>query len=195
MTIDEARALMHAWVSNPALRVHMEAVSACMRAYAARLDPDAAERWAVAGLLHDFDYEKHPTPEPGTGHPFAGERELARLGVDREMREAIMGHAGYTGVPRTTPMAKALFAVDELAGFIVACSKVRPSGIADLEPRSVRKKLKDRAFAAGVSREDIAAGAAELAGLMGRDPAAFETEHIAACIDAIRAAGVLAGGS
>ena len=184
MTPDEARALMHEWVASPALRVHMESVAACMKAYAAKLASADTDRWVVAGLLHDFDYEKHPTPAE---HPFVGVKELERRGVDDEIRAAILGHAQYSGVARTAPMAKALFGVDELAGFIVACCKVRPNGIADLEPKSVRKKLKDKAFAAGVSRDDIATGIGELATLMGQDPVAFESQHIQVCIDAIRA--------
>jgi putative nucleotidyltransferase with HDIG domain len=181
MNLEQARSLMHEWVAGAPLRIHMEAVSACMAAYARRIDPSQEERWAIAGLLHDFDYEKHPTPEE---HPIVGVRHLESLGVDPEIREAILAHASErTGVPRRTPMAKALFAVDELAGFIVACCKVRPNGIADLTPSSVRKKLKDRSFAAAVSREDIARGAGEIGELTGWD----ETGHIQACIDALRA--------
>lgn len=180
MTVDEARALMNEWVQSPSLRVHMEAVAACMRAYAQRLAPDQAERWAVAGLLHDFDYERHPSAEE---HPYTGVKHLESLGVDEETRTAILGHAEYTGTARETPMAKALYAVDELAGFIVACAKVRPNGIGDLEPKSVRKKLKDKAFAANVNREDIARGIAEIGPLAGVD----ETGHLQACIDAMRA--------
>jgi len=177
MTTEEARRLMHEWTQSPALRVHMEAVAACMGAYADRLQPDQRDSWVVAGLLHDMDYERHPSQE--AGHPFVAVEHLRGLGVDDEILTAILGHAEYSGTPRTTPMAKALFAVDELAGFIVACCKVRPNGVADLEPSSVRKKLKDKAFAAAVSREDIRKGVAEL----GVD----ETEHIHTCIDAIRA--------
>lgn len=173
MNIEQARALMHEWTASPALRVHMECVGACMAAYATRLAPNDLERWTIAGLLHDYDYEKHPTPEE---HPIVGVENLKRLGVDREICDAILGHTGRA--ERVTPMAKALFAVDELAGFIVACAKVRPNGISDLEPKSVKKKLKDKAFAAAVSREDIARGIAEL----GVD----ETAHIQTCIDAIR---------
>src|SRR3954465_9534326 len=172
MTVEQARALMNEWTQSPALRVHMEAVAACMGAYAAKLAPDQRERWVVAGLLHDMDYERHPSQE--AGHPFVAVGHLRGLGVDEEILTAILGHAEYSGTPRTTPIAKALFAVDELAGFIVACAKVRPSGIADLEPKSVKKKLKDRSFAAAVSREDIAAGGAELAVLTGLD----DTAHI-----------------
>lgn len=179
MTPDQARALMHEWTASPALRVHMEAVAACMAAYAQRLDPEHADDWTVCGILHDFDYEKHPTPAE---HPFVGVRHLESLGVSLEIRRAILGHANYSGVERDSPMAKALFACDELAGFIVACAKVRPDGIASLEARSVKKKLKDRSFAAAVSREDIAVGAAELSPLTGLD----ETAHIEVCIGAIR---------
>lgn len=184
MTVDEARRLMHEWTASPALRVHMECVAACMAAYADRLEPDQRDRWIVAGLLHDFDYERHPSREE---HPFVGVRHLESIGVDEEIRTAILGHAEYSGVPRTTPMAKALWAVDELAGFIVACAKVRPDGIASLAPSSVRKKLKDRSFAAAVSRDDIAQGVTELAPLLGLAPEQFEAAHIQTCIDAIRA--------
>jgi predicted hydrolase (HD superfamily) len=176
MNVNEARSLMNEWTQSPALRVHMEAVAACMAAYADRLAPDQKDRWVVAGLLHDMDYERHPSQE--AGHPFVGVEHLRGLGVDDETLTAILGHADYSGVPRTTAMAKALYAVDELAGFIVACCKVRPNGVGDLEPSSVKKKLKDKAFAAAVSREDIKRGAAEL----GVD----ETEHVRRCIEAIR---------
>jgi predicted hydrolase (HD superfamily) len=177
MTVEEARALMHEWTQSPALRVHMEAVAACMGAYSEKLEPVQRDRWVVAGLLHDMDYERHPSQE--AGHPFVAVEHLRSLGVDEETLTAILGHAEYSGTPRTTPMARALFAVDELAGFIVACCKVRPNGVADLEPSSVKKKLKDKAFAAAVSREDIRKGVAEL----GVDV----TEHIRTCIESIRA--------
>ncbi|MBX3375526.1 MAG: hypothetical protein KF678_00810 [Phycisphaeraceae bacterium] len=182
-----ARELMHAWVGSESLRVHMECVGLCMRAYAERMSPDQADRWQAAGILHDFDYEKHPTPEE---HPKVGVAHLRSMGVDEEILEAILGHAAErTGVARVSPMAKALFACDELSGFIVACAKVRPNGIADLEAKSVKKKLKDKAFAANVSREDIAVGVAELAALLGQEPGGFEAVHIQTCIDAIRAGG------
>ncbi|HVP72852.1 MAG TPA: HD domain-containing protein [Phycisphaerales bacterium] len=180
MTIDQARALMHEWVQSPALRGHMEAVAACMGWYATKMEPQQRERWIACGLLHDFDYEKHPSKEE---HPFVGVRHLESIGVDDEIRTAILGHAEYSGTPRASNMAKALFAVDELAGFIVACCKVRPNGIGDLEPSSVKKKLKDKAFAAAVSREDIATGAAELGAMLNID----QTQHIANCIEALRA--------
>jgi putative nucleotidyltransferase with HDIG domain len=176
MTIDEARRLMNEWTPNAALRVHMEAVAACMGAYADQLDPAQRDRWVVCGLLHDMDYERHPSTSE---HPFVAVEHLRKLGVDEEILTAILGHAEYSGTPRATPMAKTLFAVDELAGFIVACCKVRPNGIGDLEPSSVRKKLKDKAFAAAVSRDDIRKGIAE----MGVE----ETAHIQKCIDALRA--------
>ena len=176
MTIDEARKLMHEWISNPALRVHMECVAACMGAAAERTQPGDVERWRVCGLLHDMDWEKHPTREE---HPFVAVNVLRERGVDEEILTAILGHAEYSGTPRQTPMAKALFAVDELAGFIVACAKVRPDGVSTLEPRSVKKKLKAKEFAAAVSREDIARGIVELGG--------NEDAHIQLCIDAIRA--------
>ncbi len=180
MDIDEARELMREWTESESLRVHMESVACCVRAYARRLAPDDEERWAVAALLHDFDYEKHPTPEE---HPFVGVAELERRGVDEEIRRAILGHADYAGVERDTDLAKALYACDELAGFIVACVKVRPTGIDDLSPKSVKKKLKDKAFAAAVSREDIERGVEELAPVAGVDL----TTHIQTCIDALRA--------
>ena len=178
MNEDDARTLMHEWVASDALRGHMEAVAACMAFHARMHAPDEVERWSVAGLLHDFDYERHPTLDE---HPTVGVAHLRSRGdVDEEILEAILGHAEHTGVPRTTPMAKHLFACDELAGFIVAVAKVRPNGIADLAAKSVRKKLKDKAFAAAVSREDIAAGIEAL----GVEPA----EHIDRCIAAIREA-------
>jgi predicted hydrolase (HD superfamily) len=175
MTPEEARVLMEEWTENPALRVHMESVAACMAAYADKLAPEERDKWVVTGLLHDYDYEKHPTAEE---HPYVGVRHLESIGVEEDIRTAILGHAPYTGTPRETDMARALFAVDELSGFIVACAKVRPNGIADLKPKSVKKKLKDKAFAAAVSREEIRQGIEEL----GVD----ETEHIQTCIDAIR---------
>ena len=177
MTVDEARALMHEWTQSVALRNHMECVAVCMAAYADRYEPDQRDRWIVTGLLHDMDYDKHPTSEE---HPFVGVDHMRGRGdVDDEILAAILGHAEYSGVPRETMLARVLFAVDELAGFIGACCKVRPNGIADLEPKSVRKKLKDKAFAAAVSRQDIQQGIEEL----GVD----QTEHLQTCIDALRA--------
>ena len=176
MNIANARNFMHEWVANPALRHHMETVAACMGAYADIVAPTERERWMLAGLMHDLDWERHPTQAE---HPRVGVAFLREQGVDDEVLHAIMAHAPYTGTLRDTAMARHLFAVDELAGFIVACAKVRPDGLATLEPASVRKKLKNVAFAAAVSREDIATGIAELG--VGED------EHIARCINAIRA--------
>ena len=184
LTVDGARALMHEWVASPSLRHHIECVAACMAAYADALasSPPDHDRWVVCGLLHDFDYERHPTR---VEHPFVGVAHLReRSLVDEEIVDAILGHAEYSGVPRRTPMAKALFAVDELAGFIVACGKIRPDGLATLEPRSVRKRLKEKSFAAAVSREDIARGTAELAELA-LPPPNDEESHFARCIRAI----------
>lgn len=157
-TYADALALFHAWTQTESLRRHAYAVEAAMAEYAARLGEDV-ERWRIAGLLHDMDYEKHPDPSE---HPFVGVRELEARGYDDEIRTAILGHAQYAGVPRETPMAKALFAVDELAGFVTAVAHVRPDGLDGLTPRSVKKKLKDKRFAAAVSREDIRRGAEEL---------------------------------
>ncbi|HYE60543.1 MAG TPA: HDIG domain-containing protein [Phycisphaerales bacterium] len=180
MNLDQARTLMHEWVQSPALRIHMETVAACMGRYAKQLEPAYEEQWRIAGLLHDFDYERHPTAEE---HPKVGVAHLATLGVDESIMNAIRGHASErTGYIRATPMDKALFACDELAGFIVACAKVRPDGLATLEPKSVKKKLKDKAFAAAVSREDIALGVSELGPLAN----VTDEQHIQNCIEAIR---------
>ena len=170
---------MHEWTESPALRGHMEAVAACMGAYAELLGASNRDDWIVAGLLHDFDYEKHPSKEE---HPFVGVRELESKQVDRAILDAILGHAPYSGVERESAMAKALFAVDELAGFIVACAKVRPTGVEDMKAKSVRKKLKDSRFAAAVSRDDIAIGVTELKTIVND---LEESAHIQTCIDAI----------
>ena len=164
MNREQALELMHSYTASDALRKHMYGVEIAMRAMAVRYgaDPDA---WGLVGLLHDFDYERFPNPDhaPDREHPAEGVRILAERGLSEEGQQAILGHAAYTGVPRTTPIARALFAVDELSGFLVACALVRPSrSLADLEVTSVKKKLKDKAFARGVSREDVHTGAAEL---------------------------------
>lgn len=161
---DAALTLVHDYTQSDALRKHMYAVEIAMRAMAERYggDPDA---WGVVGLVHDFDYERFPNPDhaPDREHPAEGVRILAERGLSPEGQQAILGHAAYTGTPRTTPLAQSLFAVDELCGFLVACALVRPSrSLADLEVSSVKKKLKDKAFARGVSREDVVTGAAEL---------------------------------
>lgn len=155
---DDALELFHQWTETESLRRHAYAVEAGMEQYA-RLLGDDVELWRITGLLHDMDYEKHPTPEE---HPFVGVEVLRERGYPEVMLEAILGHATYSGTPRTTPLARALFAVDELAGFITAVAYVRPTGLEGMTPKSVKKKLKDRAFAAAVSREDIEVGAREL---------------------------------
>lgn len=164
LTRAEALALLHEHTASDALRKHMYAVELAMRAMAGRVGADPDE-WGVVGLLHDFDYERFPnaTHAADAEHPSEGVRMLASLGAPEAWQQAILGHAAYTGVPRETPLARALFGVDELCGFLVACALVRPSrSLADLEPRSVLKKLKDKAFARGVNREDVRLGAEEL---------------------------------
>ena len=161
---ERALALMHEYTPSDALRKHMYAVEAAMRAMAARAGEDP-EAWGIVGLLHDFDYERYPNPDrsPTAEHPSEGVRILASQGFPEPWQRAILGHAQYTGVPRDSAMAKALFAVDELCGFLVACALVRPSrSLADLEVSSVKKKLKDKAFARGVNRDEVTQGAAEL---------------------------------
>lgn len=163
-TRERALALVHEHTGSEALRRHMYAVELAMRAMALRYEADP-DRWGLVGLLHDFDYERFPNPEhsPTAGHPAEGVRLLAAQGLPEDMQRAILGHATYSGVPRGTLMARALFAVDELSGFLVACALVRPSrSLGDLEVRSVRKKLKDKAFARGVNREEVQQGADEL---------------------------------
>jgi predicted hydrolase (HD superfamily) len=179
-TRDRALALMHEYTASDALRKHMYAVELAMRAMAVKLGGDPDE-WGLVGLLHDFDYERWPNLEhsPTEGHPAQGVRLLAEQGLPEPMQRAILGHGSYTGVPRDTPMARALFAVDELCGFLVACALVRPSkSLKDLEAPSVRKKLKDKAFARGVSREDVIQGAEELGVPL--------DEHIGFVLDALR---------
>lgn len=164
-TREEALALLSEYTKSESLIKHALAVEAGMHWYAeqASLGEGDTLRWRVAGLLHDFDYEAHPEPAPPDGHPFFGNRVLAELGYDQEIRDAIMGHAHYTGAKRETQMAKTLFAVDELSGLITASVLVRPDkSIANLEPASVLKKMKDKAFARGCNRDDIRQGAEEL---------------------------------
>jgi putative nucleotidyltransferase with HDIG domain len=136
----------------------MLAVEAAMRAYARRFGEDE-EMWGITGLLHDMDYEKHPTPDE---HPMVGVRELERRGYPEEVIHAIKGHADYLDVPRDTLMSKTLYAVDELSGFIVACALMRPEGLENLKAKSVRKKMKQKSFASAVNRDDIVRGAEEL---------------------------------
>lgn len=158
-TRDQALALLHEWVQNPNLRKHCYAVEAAMRAYAVRYGEDV-ERWGLTGLIHDFDWEKHPTAEL---HPMAGVEVLRAAGWPDDICRAVLGHATYSGVPRDTLMARALFACDELSGFLVACALVTPEKkLASVAADSVRKKMKSAGFARNVNRDDIVNGAAEL---------------------------------
>ena len=160
----DALALVQEYTQNEALRRHMYAVELAMRAMAERAGEDP-DRWGIVGLVHDFDYERFPNAAHSATeeHPAEGVRILAARGLPEDMQRAILGHATYCDVPRDTAMAKALFAVDELCGFLVACALVRPSkSLTDLEVSSVKKKLKDKGFARGVNRDDVYAGAAEL---------------------------------
>ena len=156
-----ALALLHEWVQAEGLRKHMYATEAAMRAYAREAGEDQ-EVWGNVGLLHDFDYERHPTLDR---HPQDGEPELTALGYPDWFRRAILSHADHLDLPRETPLERHLYACDELPSFVHACALVRPQGLAGLEPKSVRKKLKQPSFAAGVNRDDVAAGAAGI----GRD--------------------------
>jgi putative nucleotidyltransferase with HDIG domain len=158
----EAWDLLAEWVQSPSLRRHCLAVEAAMVGYARKLGADE-EAWAVAGLLHDADYERFPDMDDAVnGHPRTIMRHLRERDADPEIVEAIAGHATFLDVPRVTPMAKTLFAVDELSGFIVACAYVRPEGIHGMTPKSVKKKLKTVAFAAAVNRDEVRQGAEEL---------------------------------
>jgi predicted hydrolase (HD superfamily) len=183
---EQAWKLLTEWTQNESLRKHAVAVeicvTACGEAEADRLGLADDKRdafvqlYTTTALLHDFDYERHPTPEE---HPFVGVRELERLGWPPEVRTAILGHAQYSGVPRVTHLDRALFACDELAGFLTACALVKPTkAIADVEVAGVRKKMKDKAFARGVHREDILQGAEELRVDL--------DAHIAFCLEAMK---------
>lgn len=184
---ERAWALLQEHTQSPSLIKHALSVESCVRAYAER-QADAAglagedreallDAWSATALLHDFDYEKHPSTDE---HPFVGIAILTEQGWPEEIRTAILGHAEYSGVPRVTPLAKALFACDELAGFLTACSLVKPTkSIHDVDVAGVKKKMKDKAFARAVNREDIVKGAAELEIPL--------EEHIGNCIAAMRA--------
>ncbi len=154
----EALELFHEWTQSDSLRRHAYAVEAAMAFYAEKYDADSL-KWRVTGLLHDMDYEKHKTMDE---HPYVGVEVLREIGYPEDVCEAILGHGNHTGVERTSLMAKTLFAVDELAGFITAVGYVRPTGLEGMTPKSVTKKLKDKAFAAAVSRDDIRSGAEDL---------------------------------
>jgi putative nucleotidyltransferase with HDIG domain len=173
-TRQQAWDLVCEWVQSDSLRKHLLGVEAGMVAYARRYGEDE-ERWAVTGLVHDLDYERYPDLE--TGHPRYALKELEERGYPQDVIDAVAGHAEFLGVPRETRMAKTLFAVDELSGFIAACALVRPTRIEGMKPKSVRKKLKQPSFAAGVNRDEVARGAEEL----GVD---FD-EHVAFLIEAM----------
>jgi predicted hydrolase (HD superfamily) len=184
---ERAWSLLNEHTQSPSLIKHALAVESCVRSYAERYagsnslagdDRDALlETWSATALLHDFDYEKHPSQDE---HPFVGIAILAEQGWPEEMRTAILGHAEYSGVPRESQLARALFACDELAGFLTACSLVKPTkSIHDVDVAGVKKKMKDKAFARGVNRDDIVKGASELGISL--------DDHIANCIAAMRA--------
>jgi putative nucleotidyltransferase with HDIG domain len=176
MTREEAWAIVCEFVQNDALRRHALAVETCVVAYAKKFKEDE-NKWSVTALLHDFDWEIHPN---SPDHPMKGEPILAERGVDEEIRKAILSHADYSGVPRVSQLEKTLYACDELAGFLTAVSYVKPGrSIHEVEAKSVRKKMKDKAFARNVNRQDITEGAREL----GVDL----DEHIAFCIAAMQA--------
>jgi len=175
-----ALALVHEYTPSESLRKHMLAVEACMRAYARRFGEDEA-LWGITGLVHDFDYERFPNAEHAADaeHPAEGVRILRALGYPEPMLEAILGHASYTGVPRATPLARALFAVDELTGLVTATALVKPTrSVHDVDAAGVRKRMKDKAFARGVNRDDVVRGAEELGVPL--------DEHIAFVIEAMR---------
>ena len=177
MNRESAWSLLIEYTQSESLRKHALAVEACMRAYAGKFGAgEDAERWGIVGLLHDFDYERYPSLED---HPFKGGEILKERGWPEDVRRAILSHADYTGVARESPMEKALFACDELAGFITAVALVKPGkSLAEVDPKSVRKKMKDKAFARNVNRDDIVNGAA----LLGVEL----DEHIAFCIAALK---------
>ncbi len=177
---ESAWGLLTEYTPSESLRKHAMAVEACMRAYARKLgeDPDAhnEDKWGITGLLHDFDYERWPSMED---HPFRGNEILTKLDYPEDIRRAILSHADYSGVKRETPMEKTLYACDELAGLITAAALVKPNkSLAEVDAKSIRKKMKDKAFARSVNREDIVNGAADL----GVDL----DEHITFCIEAMK---------
>jgi putative nucleotidyltransferase with HDIG domain len=182
---EEAWNLLTEWTSSESLLRHALAVETAMRAYALRFDGDV-ELWGLTGLLHDLDYERYPSLEDG--HPRYALRELEARGYPDELVRSVASHADFLGVARETPMEKALYAVDELSGFILACAYVRPEGLVGMTPKSVKKKLKQPSFAAAVDREDLRRGASEL----GVD---FD-EHLEVVIEALtqRQAELVPGG-
>jgi len=193
-TRDSALALVHEFTASDSLRKHMLSVEAAMRAYAEKFGEDP-ERWGLTGLVHDFDYERFPNAAHSATeeHPAEGVRILRSKGYPEDILQAILGHATYSGVARETPMAKTLFAVDELTGLVTATALVRPSkSVHEVEASSVRKKMKDKAFARGVSREDVIAGANEL-GVDLDEHITFVIGAMRRSADAIGLAGTTAG--
>ena len=175
MLAERALAILHEWVQSESLRRHCYAVADSMRRFA-ELGGEDADKWEAVGLLHDMDYERHPTPAE---HPFVGNKILEERGYPEDVRRAILSHADYSGVKRESQMEKALYACDEISGFITASALVKPNkSLAEVEAKSVRKKMKDKAFARSVNRDDIINGAADL----GVDL----EEHIAFCIEAMK---------
>lgn len=184
----QALALVHEYTASDSLRKHMLAVEAAMRAYAERTPGADTERWGLAGLVHDFDYERFPNADRSADaeHPAEGVRILRALGFPDDICDAILGHADYTGVPRETPMAKTLFAVDELTGLITATALVKPSrALAEVDVAGVRKKLRDKGFARGVNRDDVVNGAEHLGVPL--------DDHIGVVLDAMRGASAALG--
>ncbi len=177
-TRDEAWQLVCDWTQSDSLRKHMLAVEAAVRAYARRFEADE-ELWAIAGLVHDLDYERFPDLD--SGHPRFAVEELRRRGYPEEVVHAVLAHAEFMGVPRESLLDKTLFGCDELAGFITACAYVRPEGIQGMKPKSVKKKLKQPSFAAAVNRDDIQTGADELCAESGLT----YDEHLQLVIDAM----------
>ena len=173
-TRDDAWALVCEWIESDSLRKHVLGVEVAMRAYARR-DGEDEEKWAITGLVHDLDYERYPDLD--TGHPRYALAELEERGYPQDVIDAVAGHADFMGVPRETRLAKTLYGVDELSGFVVACALVRPTGIEGMKPKSVRKKLKQPSFAAKVDRGQIQQAIEELD--------VDETEHIQLVIDAL----------
>ena len=175
MNREDGWCLLTEFTQSESLRKHALAVEACVRAYARKFGEDE-ESWGLVGLIHDFDYEKYPSAED---HPFRGSEILAERGVSEEIRRAILSHADYSGVPRVSRLEKTLFACDELSGFITAVALVKPSkSLNEVDAKSVRKRMKDKAFARSVNRQDIINGAADL----GIDL----DEHITFCVEAMK---------
>ncbi len=175
MNREEGWCLLTEFTQSESLRKHALAVEACVRAYARKFGEDE-ETWGLVGLIHDFDYEKYPSAED---HPFRGSEILAERGVSEEIRRAILSHADYSGVPRVSRLEKTLFACDELAGFITAVALVKPSkSLSEVDAKSVRKRMKDKAFARSVNRQDIINGATDLAVDL--------DEHITFCVEAMK---------